>query len=199
MGGRRRAVVTAVLLTAIVAACGGAAPSSAPPSQARATPVITPDPHLPDPTTADAVLRGLSAAGVRVTANNADAGTGDLVKRVNATFLGWPFAISEFRSSDALTASGAWTPDEAPGQGDPPVGIVASNILIEWGPTTGSEPPTPDARQLAGLIELVAALDVLLAPLQARAVIPVPGIAVPAGAADATSGEERDGEATPEP
>ena len=38
------------------------------------TPLITPDPHLGDPTTADAVFLALAAAGLRMTANNADAG-----------------------------------------------------------------------------------------------------------------------------
>ena len=183
--GRLSAAVGCVLLGAALAGCAEAPPSIAPASQAQATPRTTRDPHLPDPTTAEAVLQGLGAGGIRVTMNNADAGTGDLVKRVNATFLGWPFAVSEFRTSEALAASGRWTPDVPLAQGDPPVQIAAANILIEWGPRTGEAPPVPDPRQVQALADLIPALEGLLSPLRARAVVPVPGLdaAPPADAA----------------
>jgi hypothetical protein len=103
---------------------------------------------------------------------------------VNATFLGWPLAVSEFRTADALAGSGMWTPDEPLAQGDPPVQIAAANILIEWGPRTGETPAVPNARQVEALADLVPALDRLLAPLRARAVVAVPGL-VAATSADA--------------
>src|SRR5574338_754723 len=129
------------------AACSSAPPSVAPP--VAPTPVITPNPHLTDPTTADAVYRGLGEAGLRITANNASSGEPgtDLVRRINATYLGWPLSLSEFRSSAALAKNTDWAPGEQPGQGDAPVALAAANILIQWGPQTGAHPPKPDARQ----------------------------------------------------
>ena len=180
---RLSAAVGRVLLGAVLAGCAEPPPSIAPASQAQATPrPTTQDLHLPDPTTAEAVLQGLGAGGIRVTMNNADAGTGDLVKRVNATFLGWPFAVSEFRTTEALAASGHWTPDAPLAQGDPPVQIAAANILIEWGPRTGGAPAVPNERQVQALADLIPALDGLLSPLRARAVVPVPGLDVGAPA-----------------
>jgi hypothetical protein len=184
-------VVLAVALVAFAMVglgCGEAvvtlAPTPAP------TPVITPDPHLDDPTTADAVFLALGAAGLRVTANNAAAGEGDLVKRINATYLGWPLVVSEYTSSAALAEQPGWRPDP-PAQGEAPVQIAGLNILIEWGPTTGAEPKRPSDPQLQGLRELATTLDALLSPLEARSVVPVPGAAAPARTAD------QEAEATP--
>lgn len=189
----------AALLAVLVAACGGA--EVTPPPTPRPTPVITPDPHLPDPTTADAVFLALGAAGLRVTANNAASGAGDLVKRINATYLGWPLAVSQYTSSSALAEATAWTADDPPGQGEAPVQIAGLNILVEWGPTTGATPKSPSGPQLDGLRELAATLDILLSPIRARSVVPVPGAATPAPAtepSDDGNGEDEDAEATPE-
>lgn len=133
-------------------------------------------------------------------ANNAVGGTDDspLVKRINATFLGWPLAVSEYRSSAALAKLTDWPTDARPDKGQPPVTIAGLNILIEWGPTTGSEPPTPSGRQVKGLRDLAATLDVLLSPLRVRSVVTVPGVvAEPTGGPSV--GTSPDGEATPAP
>ncbi len=186
-----------------LAACGSAPPSVAP--TVAPTPLITPDPHLADPTTADEVYRGLGASGLRITANNASGGGEDLdlVKRINATYQGWPLSVTQYRTSAALSKGTGWEPGEAPGQGEAPVAIAAANILIEWGPQTGEHPATPDERQLTGLKDLVTALDRLLSPLRARTVVrvDVPGVvlapsAAPSGASGATTA---DGGATPKP
>lgn len=175
-------------------ACSEAPPSAAP--TARPTPVVTPDPHLTDPATADEVWRGLGAAGLRMTANNATAGGDDdgLVKTINATYHGWPPSLSEFRSSGALAKSTDWEPGDEPGQGESPVAIVGANILVLWGPQTGEEPPTPDGRQADALDALVSALDRLLSPLRVRATvaIDVPGVVLgptPPASPDGTTGE----------
>lgn len=166
--------LTIVVSAWFAAACAGEVPTAAPPT-ARPTPVITPDPHLDDPATADAVFLAMGAAGLPLTANNATGGTEDspLVKRINATYLGWPLAVSQYRTSAALAKLTDWAHDARPARGDPPVAIAGLNILIEWGPTSGGEPPVPAGPQLEGLRDLAATLDVLLSPLRARSVVTV--------------------------
>ncbi len=202
--GAQALLVALVATTAIaLVACGEAAPSVAPTT--RPTPVVTPDPHLSDPTTADEVYRGLGAAGLRITANNANAGGEDpaLIKRINATYLGWPLNVSEFRTTSALADDTAWKAGEPPGQGEAPVAIVGSNILVTWGPQTGEQPATPDARQLDGLDDLVLALDRLLSPLRVRTAVPVdvPGVVLgsPDGTPASPDATTAEGPATPAP
>ena len=190
--------LTAVATVWFVAAC--ATPVASPSPTTRPTPLITPDPHLDDPATADAVFLALGSAGLRLTANNAIGGTDDspLVKRINATFLGWPLAVSEYRTSAALARLTDWPADTRPDQGQPPVTIVGLNILIEWGPTTGAKPPpSPSGPQVQVLQDLAATLDVLLAPLRARSVVAVPGVI--ASSAGPSPGTSPTGEATPAP
>jgi hypothetical protein len=192
-----RALVVAFVIAASAAACGDA-PASVAPATPRPTPLITPDPHLGDPTTADAVFQALAKAGLRVSPNNADAGASDgpLVKRINATLLGWPFTVSQFKTSASLTKLTDWGKAGEPAQGDPPIAIAGLNILVEWGPTTGDLPPQPDAAKLSALHDLATNLDLLLSPLRARSVVAVPN----AGAVAQASAEPQvDPETTPEP
>jgi hypothetical protein len=183
--GAGRLVATIVVAVGILGACGGGPPSAAP-SVAVATPLITPDPHLDDPTTADAVFLAMANAGLKLTANNADAGGAGtaLVKRINATYLGWPLAVSQYQTTASLAKALAWADGGAPGQGEPPVAISGLNILIEWGPTTGAEPPELDTIRLDGLRAMASTLDALLSPLQAHAVVAVPGAGTSAAASD---------------
>ncbi|MEO5885439.1 MAG: hypothetical protein ABIQ58_08000 [Candidatus Limnocylindrales bacterium] len=187
------ATVVAAALLAVACATPPPPPSSAAPTVAR-TPVITPDPHLPDPTTADQVYLALGAAGLRMTANNAASGADDspLVKRINATFLGWPLAVSQYRTTAALEQRTDWAPDARPSQGEVPVAIAGLNVLIEWGPTTDTEPRAPSGKQVQGLRDLAAALDVLLSPLRIRSVVAIPGIR-------STASADPSGEASPAP
>lgn len=199
--GIRTLAVVVASLAITVAACGEAPASVAP--TVRATPVVTPDPHLPDPATADQVWRGLGAAGLRMTANNATSGGADagLVKRINATYLGWPLNLSEFRSSVALAETTAWEPGEAPGQGEAPIAIVGGNILVTWGPQTGERPASPDARQVEGLDALIGAMDRLLSPLRVRSNVPidVPGVVLGPTAPASPDGTTGEGGATAAP
>jgi len=187
LGAQASSVALGAIVAVVLAACGSAPPSVAP--TVRPTPIVTPDPHLPDPTTADDVYRGLGASGLRITANNATAGgeNADLVKRINATYLGWPLNVSEFRSSQALAKGTAWKAGEPPRQGEAPVAIAGANILVTWGPQTGEQPAMPDERQVDGLKALLAALDRLLSPLRARTVIDVSVPGVVLGPVDAAS------------
>ena len=181
-----RLAATLIVALAVAAACADA-PPSAPPPTAAPTPVITPDPHLADPATADQVFLALGAAGLKMTANNAASGSADgpLVKRINATFLGWPLTVSQYRTTAALQELTAWAPDERPGQGEPSVAIAGLNILVEWGATTGAQPKDPAGPQIQGLIDLATAMDVLLSPLRARSVVAVPGVVTVAPAPSA--------------
>jgi hypothetical protein len=202
IGARVRWLALVALTALAVGACGEAPPSASP--TAAPTPTPTPNPHLGDPTTADAVYHGLGFAGLDLTANNANAGgaDSDVVKRINATYLGWPLNITEYRTSAALRKATKWGPTERPGQGDAPVAIAAANILVTWGPQTGGQPPAPDARQTDGLDDLVAALDRLLSPMRARSIVAISVPSVLGGAdgpADSPDATTADGEATSRP
>ena len=50
------------------------------------------------------------------------------------------------------------------------------NILVEWGPTTGTTPNMPDDRQLAAAEALHQALDPLVSPMSARTIVAIPGV-----------------------
>lgn len=163
------ALLALVVAAWAVAACAGAPPSPSP--TPVPTPVVTPDPHLGDPATAQEVFNGLGRAGLNITPNTATTGPqdGDIVTRIFATYLGWPLDVTEYRSSAALTKAVTWKAGEDPGRGEHPIAIAGSNILITWGPAlSGAKPNLPDDRQTKGLTELVAALDKLLSPLRAR-------------------------------
>jgi hypothetical protein len=158
------------------------------------TPVVTPDPHLAEPASADDVYRKLTAAGLRITPNSASSATGhEPVKRINATFEGWPLILSEFSSAGALAKAVRIDPKAEPRRGEPPFTIVGLNIAVEFGPKAVSrpKPDLPDERRRAAALALAQALDPLLGPLAVRAVEPlsVSGGAVAAsGAVPASTG-----------
>jgi hypothetical protein len=191
-----RLVATLVATFVAVAACASPAPTPAP--TARPTPVVTPNPHLGDPTTAELVLRGLGTAGLDIVANNADSGSGPLVRRINATYMGWPLSVSEFLTSEDLAEATSWETGESPTQGQPPVTLAGMNILIEWGPTTGAKPKEPAGPQVDGLRELASTLDLLISPLRAKSVVAVPGVRAVTAEASAEASAAAN-EATPAP
>jgi hypothetical protein len=194
-GSGRSAGLTASFLllsiTVLAAACGGPAPSASASSQP--TPVVTPDPHLPDPTTADDVFRAIGAQGLRLTASNAVTGTGGLVKRINASFGGWPLIISEYTSSTVLAERLEWPEGELPGGGEPAVAVAGINILVTWGPISNGPPVAPDA---ARLVTLAEALDSLLGPVRVRSVVPL-AVATPLPAPSASDASSAEPTATP--
>lgn len=165
---------------ALVAAACGSAPPSAPPSVAP-TPVVTPNPHLADPATAQDVFNGLGRQGLKITPNTAVTGTGGggVVTRINATYQGWPLDVTQYKTSADLAKAAAWTAGEAPGRGEPPVALAGYNILVRWGPWgTGTKPAVPVDQKAADLQALVTALDVLISPLRTRTIVPVQVAAV---------------------
>ena len=163
------------------------------------TPIVTPDPHLSDPASAQDVFNGLGRQGVKITPNTAVVGADGaaVIKRVNATYLGWPLDVTEFRTSADLVKAAKWKAGEAPGRGEAPVALAGANILIVWGPrTSGAKPPTPDERQRAALDALVTALERLLSPIRTRTVVPVK---VAAAVTSSSPGPSAAPKATPAP
>ena len=184
---RVRTLAAAVTIGLVAAACGGSPPSAPP---ASAAPVVTPGPtpvaHLSEPVKADSIYLALLAAGLRIVPNNASTGGpgNEPVKRINATYAGWPLAISQFSSSASLLAATDWKAGARPGQGESSIAFMGLNILVEWGPTTGTTPKTPDDRQLAAAEALHQALDPLVSPMSARTIVADPGRARIDGRAD---------------
>ena len=181
--GSRQRVVVPITLTIVVllaAACSSPPPSAAP--TVAPTPVVTPNPHLVDPATARDVFTGLGREGLKISPNTAvggAAGTG-IVTRINATYLGWPLDLVQYRTSADLAKAAKWKNGDAPGRGEPPFALAGHNILVTWGPWgPGSRPPVPDDRQAAALEALVKALDRLLSPLRARTIVPLQIAAAP--------------------
>ena len=131
------------------------------------------------PATAQDVFNGLGRAGLRITPNTATAGSdgGAVVTRINATYLGWPLDVTQYRTAADLAKAADWEAGEAPGRGEPPVALAGYNILVTLGAVRGRR-QAAEARRAArppALDALVAALDGLLSPLRTRTVVPVTG------------------------
>lgn len=171
--GRVRLTMLAVALLA-VAACAGPAPSSPPPVTPPPTPVITPDPHLTEPATADEIFNAIRVGKLPLAVNNATAGdpNSPIVKRINADIGNWPLIITQFRSSELLRSTLKWEGSAPAAQGDAPYTFVGLNIVIEFGPTTGKV-ATPDATRQDQARRLADLIDPLLWPLEQRSVAPL--------------------------
>ena len=137
---RVRTLAAAVTIGLVAAACGGSPPSAPPASADPASrPCPTPVAHLSEPVKADSIYLALLAAGLRIVPNNASTGGpgNEPVKRINATYAGWPLAISQFSSSASLRAATDWKAGVRPGQGESSIAFMGLNILVECGPTSG--------------------------------------------------------------
>jgi hypothetical protein len=178
----RGPVALAVLaaVSVIAAACGSAAPPSVAVATPVPTPVITPDPHLSEPATADAIFNAIRVGKLPLSVNNATAGGPDspVVKQINAQIANWPLIITQYSSSAALRKGIGWDPTAGPKQGDPPYAWVAMNVLISFGPVTG-KPSPPDAARQEQAKRLVALIDPLLWPIEQKSMAPVPTKTVP--------------------
>lgn len=170
-----------VAIGLIVGACGGGPPSAPPLATPVPTPAPTPVAHLSEPVKADSVYLALLAAGLKIAPNNASTGGPgrEPVKRINATYAGWPLSISQFSSAKSLQAATKWKGGAPPAQGEASIAFLGLNILVEWGPATGSSPKKPDDRQIAAAEALHEALDPLVSPLMARTIVPIPGVPTP--------------------
>ena len=118
---RVRTLAAAVTIGLVVGACGGSPPSAPAASPTPvAMPAATPVAHLSEPVKADSVYLALLAAGLRIVPNNASTGGpgNEPVKRINATYAGWPLSISQFTSSATLMAATDWKAGAKPSQGE---------------------------------------------------------------------------------
>lgn len=175
---RSWALVGVVAIACLVAACGAAAtPSPVTTPGPTPSPTPSPRPHLTEPATADAVYLALLEDDLKIESNTAvTGGPGkDPVKRIEATYLGWPLSISEFRSAKTLAEAKGWKSGAKPINGDRPIAFIGLNILVEFGTSTRGGPKPPDGTQLAGALALRASLEGLLSPLSARTIVAVPG------------------------
>ena len=179
--GRSRTLAAAVAIGLLAGACGGGPPSTPPNATPVPTAAPTPVVHLSEPVKADSVYLALLAAGLKIAPNNASTGGPgrEPVKRINATYAGWPLSITQFSSATSLQAATKWKAGAPPGQGEASVAFLGLNILVEWGPTTGASPRKPDDRQLQAAEALADALDPLVSPLMSRTIVPIPGVATP--------------------
>ena len=168
--------VVALLVAGSLAGCGQTAVATGSPTP-QPTPVVTPDPHLTEPVSADQIFRALGAAKVGIVANNANSGQGNpnIVKVINADVGSWPLRITEYRSSAILAKVAGWKPGAKPARNQAPYAIAGLNILIEYGSLSGAAAPkAPDAARQAQAAAIVAALDPLLWPLAQRSVTVIP-------------------------
>ncbi len=163
------------ILTTIVVACGGSNTPS-PSASAAPTPVVTPDPHLAEPVTADQIFIVLGAAKLGITANTASAGSGGsgIVKLIDADVGNWPLRITQYSSSAVLRRALAWKPGDKPGGEEAPYNIAGENILIQYGPISARAPSAPDSKRQELAAQIIGILDPLLWPLTQRSVVLVP-------------------------
>jgi len=164
--GLRSRVAGLLVLGLIVAACGSAPAASVAPPSPTSRPTPTPNVHLSDPASAETVFTAIARAKLPIAANNAAAGT-DPVKQINATYFEWPMIISEYRSAASLAEKVTWVPGEPPTKGEAAVAISGINVLIEWGPKTGT-PQGLSPAQVEAMNEFLATLDPYLGPLAVR-------------------------------
>ena len=167
--------MVAVALVFVAAACEAGAASPSP--TLRPTVVVTPDPHLTEPASVDEVFVALQKAGLDITANTASSGPGGQpVKRISATFEGWPLSLAEYTSSSTLRSGSGFDPAGAVRQGNAPITIAGLNILVEFGPKTSNTaiPEAPDGSRRTAAVRLIEVLDPLLGPLEQVSVAPLP-------------------------
>ena len=164
------------LLVMLVAACSSTVAGSLAPATPQPTPTATPDPHLSEPVTADQIFRALGAAKLGIVANNANSGGGraDVLKLINADIGNWPLRITEYRTTAARKKAVRWKAGAAPVRNQAPYAFAGLNVVIEFGPVAiGAAPKKPDAARHAMAIEIAAALDPLLWPLDQHSVVTV--------------------------
>jgi hypothetical protein len=165
-----------VLAVLIVAGCSPAAAASSPPSPtALPTPLVTLDPHLTAPVTADQIWAAIASGHLNAVGNNALISEGTITKRINAELQGWTLRITAYSTAAAMKAAKTWKSGAAPGVGEPPYTFAALNVIVEFGPTSrASRPPAADPDHQATAAQIVALLDPLLWPIEQHSVAAIP-------------------------
>ena len=171
-----RLIALMVGAAVLVSACGSTPatpiPTSAP--SIAAVPTPTPDPQLHDPASLGAILSALQVAGLSMTANSADARSGDMVERLHLTYDGWPLTLTAYTSSRTLASQSGFNPKARPGIGDPPFALAGLNILVEFGSNIhDGSPAVPDPQYAVAFEKVVLALNPLIGPLRQESSSPV--------------------------
>jgi hypothetical protein len=165
-----------VLAVLIVAGCAPAAAASPPPSAtAVPVPIVTPDPHLTAPVTADQIWAAIAAGHLNPVGNNALISEGSITKRINAELEGWTLRITAYSTAATMKAAKTWKSGAAPGVGEPPYTFAALNVIVEFGPTSrATRPSQADPEHQATAAQIVALLDPLLWPIEQHSVVAIP-------------------------
>jgi hypothetical protein len=198
----RRLFAMLLSFAVLAAACGGSPATVVPSAGTPAPPTATPNPHLTDPASVDDIYNALTKAGLQISPNSADAGTGGMVKRLHLTFQAWPLVLTSYTSAKALVADSGFNPKAKPILGDPPFALAGLNILIEYGSSTQNGPPAaPGPEFITAFEQIVAVVDPLIGPLQQQSVTAVP-LPTPTPAPTASPGSSPSaspGKPTPKP
>jgi hypothetical protein len=161
------------MLLVVATGCGPRSVASGSP-EPLPTPVITPDPHLKAPVTADQVYLAIASGQMAIYPNNATE-SGPIVKRINADLDGWPIRITAYSSAAALAKATPWKAGQTPGRGDAPYNFLALNIEVEYGPLSAvATLEAPDATHQATAAKLITILDPLLWPIEQHSVTAIP-------------------------
>jgi hypothetical protein len=165
--------VATVIVALTLAACGSSVASPSPSATVAPTPVITPDPHLTAPATADAVFNAIRKAGLPLSVTNASSDPKlAIVKRINAAIDNWPLIITQYKSSELLRPSAKWDPTKPLDDASPAYVFVGLNIMVAFGPASGTV-AVPDSNRQEQAQRLVDVLDPLLWPLEQRSITPI--------------------------
>ena len=191
--GDHRLVLAAIATAWLVLGCAAAAvatPTPVPTPTATPFAFATPWPPLVAPALADDVYLALLADDIVIAPINADTGVGgrDPIKRIHATYEGWPLAISQYKTAKTLASATNWKSGVKPGHGEAPIEFIGENVLVQWGPIASTTAPkTPDADQLASSVRLRDSLARLIGPLKTRSIVAL-AAASPAASAAASAG-----------
>ena len=199
---RNHRLLALALGAALLAAACGSTPATVAPTVTPPPPTATPNPHLTDPASVDVVYNALVRAGLQISANSADTGTGAMIKRYHLTYDAWPLVLTQYTSAKTLVSESGFNPKAKPVLGNPPFALAGLNILIEYGSSTQNGPPAaPSAQFVSAFQQLVALVDPLIGPLQQRSVTPVvlPTPTPPPSASPAPHPSASPGKPTPRP
>jgi hypothetical protein len=168
------ALIVLTLVVVFAAGCGQSQAATATPSPV-AVPLVTPDPHLAEPVTADQIYYAIAAGKMNLRPSNATVDQASIVKRIDSDLEGWPLRITAYRSAALLQKAKPWKAGQAPGRGEAPYNLAALNILIEYGPiSTGAGPAVPDPAHQSNAETVMQLLDPLLWPIRQHSVMTIP-------------------------
>ena len=174
---RTSRLIALMIGAAVLASACGSTPATPLPTIASSTapnPTPTPNPQLHDPASINDVLGALQKASLGITANSADAQSGNMVERLHLTYLGWPLTLTGYSSARTLASESGFNPKVRPVEGNAPFAVAGLNILIEFGPNTQNGSPSVPASIYATAFEkLVLVVNPLIGPLRQQSVTPV--------------------------